>query len=63
MLNVTDIHAAYGKSEVLHGIDLAVEPGMVVCLIGRNGVGKSSTMKSIVGDMITVTGGAISFVG
>jgi branched-chain amino acid transport system ATP-binding protein len=63
MLNVTDIHAAYGKSEVLHGIDLAVEPGMVVCLIGRNGVGKSSTMKSIVGDMITVTGGAISFEG
>ncbi|WP_208852038.1 ATP-binding cassette domain-containing protein [Paracoccus pantotrophus] len=56
MLRISDLHAAYGKAEVLHGIDLEVAPGEVVCLIGRNGVGKSSTMKSIVRDQIAVTG-------
>lgn len=59
MLKITDLHAAYGKAEVLHGVDLEVAPGEVVCLIGRNGVGKSSTMKSIVRDQITVTKGEI----
>ena len=61
MLKITDLHAAYGKAEVLHGIELEVAAGEVVCLIGRNGVGKSSTMKSIVRDQITVTGGEIAF--
>lgn len=63
MLRMQSVHAAYGKSEVLHGIDVAVDAGQVVCLIGRNGVGKSSTMKSIVRDQITVTGGEITFDG
>lgn len=63
MLKITDLHAAYGKAEVLHGIDLEVGAGEVVCLIGRNGVGKSSTMKSIVRDQISVTGGEIVFDG
>lgn len=63
MLRITGLHAAYGKAEVLQGIDMAVDPGEVVCLIGRNGVGKSSTMKSIVRDQITVTGGEISLDG
>ncbi|MBT0779302.1 ABC transporter ATP-binding protein [Paracoccus sp. APAP_BH8] len=63
MLRISDLHAAYGKAEVLHGIDLEVAPGEVVCLIGRNGVGKSSTMKSIVRDQIAVTGGEIVFDG
>ncbi|WEF24731.1 ABC transporter ATP-binding protein [Paracoccus sp. S3-43] len=63
MLRISDLHAAYGKAEVLHGIDLEVAAGEVVCLIGRNGVGKSSTMKSIVRDQITVTGGEIVFDG
>lgn len=63
MLRISDLHAAYGKAEVLHGITLDVAPGEVVCLIGRNGVGKSSTLKSIVRDQITVTGGEIIFDG
>lgn len=63
MLKITDLHAAYGKAEVLHGIELEVAAGEVVCLIGRNGVGKSSTMKSIVRDQITVTRGEIVFDG
>jgi len=63
MLRMTAVHAAYGKSEALHGIDLQIEPGEVVCLIGRNGVGKSSTMKAIVRDQITVTGGTVEFDG
>ena len=63
MLRISGLHAAYGKAEVLHGIDLSVEPGEVVCLIGRNGVGKSSTMKAIVRDQIAVTRGEIVFDG
>lgn len=59
MLRISGLHAAYGKAEVLHGIDLNVDAGEVVCLIGRNGVGKSSTMKSIVRDQIAVTGGEV----
>jgi len=63
MLSISNLHASYGKAEALHGIDLTVETGEVVCLIGRNGVGKSSTMKAIVRDQITVTGGDIVFDG
>ena len=63
MLRMSAVHAAYGKSEALHGIDLSVAPGEVVCLIGRNGVGKSSTMKAIVRDQIAVTGGEVWFDG
>jgi branched-chain amino acid transport system ATP-binding protein len=63
MLTIRNLHAAYGKAEVLHGIELEVAQGQVVCLIGRNGVGKSSTMKAIVRDQIAVTGGEILFEG
>lgn len=63
MLTMHSVQASYGKSEALHGIDLSVEAGEVVCLIGRNGVGKSSTMKALVQDQITVTGGAVEFEG
>lgn len=63
MLRISGLHAAYGKAEVLQGIDLTVEAGEGVCLIGRNGVGKSSTMKSIVRDQITVTRGEVVFDG
>jgi branched-chain amino acid transport system ATP-binding protein len=48
-LEVDDLHAYYGTSHVLFGIDLAVEPGECVCLLGRNGVGKSTTLKAIMG--------------
>ncbi|RID92470.1 ABC transporter ATP-binding protein [Gemmobacter lutimaris] len=63
MLEIRNLHAAYGKAEVLNGVDISAAPGEVVCLIGRNGVGKSSTMKSIVRDQIAVTGGEILFEG
>ncbi|ADZ72230.1 ABC transporter ATP-binding protein [Polymorphum gilvum] len=63
MLRLCGLHASYGKSEALHGIDLQIGPGEVVCLIGRNGVGKSSTMKAIVRDQITVTAGTVEFDG
>ncbi|MCE8043632.1 ABC transporter ATP-binding protein [Halomonas daqingensis] len=49
MLAIRDLHAWYGESHVLHGIDLEVLPGQVVTLLGRNGAGKSTTLKSIMG--------------
>jgi branched-chain amino acid transport system ATP-binding protein len=48
-LEVRDIHTSYGLSKVLFGISLEVEPGQVIALIGRNGVGKTTTMRSIIG--------------
>ena len=49
MLVVSDLQAFYGKSHVLHGVSLTVNPGEVVSLIGRNGAGKSTTLKSVMG--------------
>jgi branched-chain amino acid transport system ATP-binding protein len=48
-LEVHDIHTAYGLSRVLFGVSFDVEPGQIVALIGRNGVGKTTTMRSIMG--------------
>lgn len=47
MLNLTDVHAYYGHSHILHGISLEVKEKQLVCLLGRNGMGKSTTLKSI----------------
>jgi branched-chain amino acid transport system ATP-binding protein len=63
MLRIENLKAAYGRSEALHGVTLAVTPGEVVCLVGRNGVGKTSTMRSIVQDLIEVTSGSVEFDG
>jgi branched-chain amino acid transport system ATP-binding protein len=49
MLEVSDLHAYYGKSHVLHGVNLRVEPGEIVSLLGRNGVGRSTTIKAVMG--------------
>jgi len=49
MLQVRNLHSYYGKSHILHGVNLELKEGEVVCLLGRNGVGKSTTMKSIMG--------------
>lgn len=49
MLTITNLHAAYGKVEVLHGISLEVPKGKVVTLIGSNGAGKTTTMRAISG--------------
>jgi branched-chain amino acid transport system ATP-binding protein len=49
LLELHDVHAAYGTSRVLFGISLEVAPGECVCLLGRNGVGKTTTMRAIMG--------------
>ena len=56
MLEVRNLNAAYGQSEVLHGIDLAVQPGEIVAVVGRNGMGKSTLMKSLIGVMPAKSG-------
>jgi branched-chain amino acid transport system ATP-binding protein len=62
LIKVDDIHTHYGKSHVLHGVSLAVGAGEVVGLLGRNGVGKSTTLKSIMG-LVRPTEGRIEFGG
>ena len=49
VLRVEDVYTAYGLSQVLFGVSLHVAPGECVCLLGRNGVGKTTTMRSIMG--------------
>ena len=51
MLDVKDLHAYYGKSHVLHGVHLHVGHGEIVSLLGRNGVGRSTTIKAIMGQV------------
>ena len=49
MLEVRDLHAYYGKSHILHGVQLDVGKGEIVSILGRNGVGRSTTIKAIMG--------------
>ena len=49
MLRLTDLHAFYGESHILHGIDLSVKEGELITLLGRNGSGRTTTLKSIMG--------------
>jgi branched-chain amino acid transport system ATP-binding protein len=51
MLTVSNLHAYYGKSHILHGVDLKVGAGEIVSLLGRNGVGRSTTIKAIMGQV------------
>jgi branched-chain amino acid transport system ATP-binding protein len=51
MLEVEDLHAYYGKSHILHGVHLHVGRGEIVSLLGRNGVGRSTTIKAIMGQV------------
>jgi len=62
MLEVKAIHSHYGKSHILHGVSLELKQGELVCLLGRNGVGKSTTLKSIMG-IVRPTQGSILFDG
>jgi len=62
LLAVEGLHAHYGKSHILHGVSLAVDAGEIVCLLGRNGVGKSTTLKSIMG-LVTPSRGRVAFKG
>jgi branched-chain amino acid transport system ATP-binding protein len=61
MLEVRDLHAYYGKSHILHGVHLSVGKGEIVSLLGRNGVGRSTTIKAIMG-MVDCTG-SVAFRG
>ncbi|HET6316783.1 MAG TPA: ABC transporter ATP-binding protein [Chloroflexota bacterium] len=62
MLDVVELHAFYGSSHVVQGVSFSVEHGEAVALVGRNGVGKTSTLKSLMG-METRTRGAVTFLG
>jgi branched-chain amino acid transport system ATP-binding protein len=55
MLDIRNLHAYYGKSHVLHGVDLHVEPGEIVSLLGRNGAGRSTLVKAAMGQ-VSATG-------
>ena len=62
LLEVSDLHAGYGPVQVLHGIELSVEPGERLALIGRNGVGKTTLLKALMG-LADVRRGAVRFEG
>jgi len=51
MLEVRDLHAYYGKSHILQGVDFRVDDGEIVSLLGRNGVGRSTTIKAVMGEV------------
>jgi branched-chain amino acid transport system ATP-binding protein len=60
ILKATEIHSFYGKSHILQGVSINLEQGSLVCLLGRNGVGKTTTLKSIMG-MVQPAEGSILF--
>ena len=62
MLAVSDLHVAYGESEVLHGLDFEVAPNEIVAIMGRNGMGKTTLMKSMIG-LVPSAKGAIRIGG
>ena len=62
MLQVNDLHAFYGRAHILHGVSLEARAGEVVALLGRNGAGKSTTMKAIMG-LVPAASGEVSFDG
>ena len=61
MLKVSNLHAFYGKSHILQGVDFNVNEGEIVSLLGRNGVGRSTTIKTIMGEVTPQ--GSIEFKG
>ena len=62
LLDVRGLHAGYGGSEVLHGVDLAIGRGEAVALLGRNGMGKTTLVRAITG-LHPATSGRIAFAG
>lgn len=62
LLHVTDLHAHYGKSHILQGVSLAVGHGEVLSLLGRNGSGRSTTLKAVMG-LVPPSGGSVRLDG
>ena len=62
MLAISDLHVAYGQSEVLHGLNVAVAPNEIVAIMGRNGMGKTTLMKSLMG-IVPTKSGSVSMEG
>jgi branched-chain amino acid transport system ATP-binding protein len=62
MLEVAELHAHYGRAHILAGVSLSVAAGEVVVLLGRNGAGKSTTLKAIMG-LVRPSGGRVRFAG
>jgi branched-chain amino acid transport system ATP-binding protein len=62
MLTLDNVHTYYGKSHILHGVSIEVQSGEVVGLLGRNGVGKSTTLKTVMG-LVRPSEGSITFEG
>jgi len=62
MLSLDNVHTYYGKSHILHGVSIEVQPGEVVGLLGRNGVGKSTTLKTVMG-LVRPSEGSVVFEG
>jgi branched-chain amino acid transport system ATP-binding protein len=62
LLAVSSLEAGYGKIRVLHGVDLAIEPGEVVALLGPNGAGKTTLLRALSG-LLPVTAGQVRFAG
>jgi len=62
MLNVDNISLHYGAAQALRGVTVSAEPGKVTCVLGRNGVGKTSLLRAMVGQQ-AISGGAITFDG
>ena len=61
LLEIRNLHAFYGKSHVLHGVDLVINEGEIVSLLGRNGVGRSTTVKAAMGQVDAT--GSVKFKG
>ncbi len=56
MLQISDLNVYYGESHILRNVDMSISPGQMVCLIGRNGVGKTTLLKTIMGILSSRTG-------
>ena len=62
MLEVKDINLYYGAAQALRGVSLSAQPGKVICVLGRNGVGKTSLLRAMVGQY-PIASGSITFDG
>ena len=62
LLEVSDLRTGYGAGDILQGVAFSVAPGEVVAIVGRNGVGKTTLMKAVIG-LLPALGGSIRFRG